>query len=75
MEPVVDRLEQEFEGEIEFRLLNFDHDEDAAAEGDRFGVRYVPTFVFLDSDGEQVDLVVGALPEADLRSKLESILD
>jgi thioredoxin-like negative regulator of GroEL len=70
---VVDRLRTEFEGKVEFRVLNFDHDADAEAEADRFDVRYVPTFVFLDSSGEQVDMRVGAMPESELEDLLDSL--
>ena len=73
MKPVVDRLREEFEGRVEFRIVNFDQDANANEEADRFGVRFVPTFIFLDSDGEQVDMRVGSLAEEELRELLESV--
>lgn len=73
MKPVVDRLRTEYQGTVEFRIFNLDQDPSAGEEADRFGVRYVPTFVFLDSSGEQVDLRVGSLAESDLRGILDGL--
>ncbi len=73
MKPVVDRLRTEFDGRVEFRLYNFDHDDDASSVADEYAVRYVPTFIFLDSSGDLVDQRVGAMPEEDLRDLLNSL--
>jgi thiol-disulfide isomerase/thioredoxin len=73
MKPVVDRLSSELEDEVEFRLYNLDQDPDASAIADEFDVRYVPTFIFVGSDGEIVDTRVGTVPEDELRSILESL--
>jgi thioredoxin-like negative regulator of GroEL len=73
MAPVVDRLKTEYEGKVEFRLLNADTDPDAASLGARFAVQYVPTFVLLDSDGTQRDMIVGEVSEDDLRAALDAL--
>lgn len=70
---MVDRLREEFEGRVEFRLYNLDLDPDASSVADRFDVRYIPTFIFMDSRGNQVDVHVGSLSEDDLRSLLDSL--
>ena len=49
----------EYEGDVEFRLINIDEDEDGAALMARFGAQYVPTFVFVTSDGATVGQLVG----------------
>lgn len=74
MKPVVDRLREEFEGRVEFRIMNFDNEPTVAnAEADRFGVQFVPTFVFLNSDGTIETQRVGVVPEKEMRSILESL--
>lgn len=73
MKPVVDGLEQEYEGIVEFRVYNFDRDPDANQAAAPFGVQYVPTFVFVSSSGEMVDQRIGAVDEAELRSLLDSL--
>ncbi len=70
---MVDRLRAEFEGRVEFRLYNLDSDADASSVADQFAIRYVPTFIFIDTDGDQVDEHVGALSEDDLRAILDSL--
>jgi thioredoxin-related protein len=74
MKPVVDRLTQEFSGRVDVRRENVGGG-DAAAEAlaNRYQVQYVPTFVFLNSDGSKADLVVGGLDEAALRAKMTAL--
>jgi thioredoxin-related protein len=74
MKPVVDRLTQEFSGRFDVRRENVGGG-DAAAEAlaNRYQVQYVPTFVFLNSDGSKADLVVGGLDEAALRAKMTAL--
>lgn len=73
MAPVVDRLKDEYEGDVEFRLINVDEDEDGAALMARFGAQYVPTFVFVTSDGGTAGQLVGEVEEDALREKLDSL--
>jgi len=73
MKPVVDRLKPEYEGRVEFRLMNVETDRAADELAGQFGVRFVPTFIFLSSSGEQVRMEVGEIAEADLRAMLDSL--
>ncbi|HAL29678.1 MAG TPA: hypothetical protein DCP20_03045 [Coriobacteriia bacterium] len=73
MAPVVDRLSVEYEGVVEFRLMNAETDPSSQELATTFGLQYVPSFVFLDSDGTQRDLIVGEVSEADLRATLDSL--
>ena len=73
MRPVVDGLRQDYEGVVEFRVYNFDRDPDAEQAAAPFGVQFVPTFVFIDSNGEVVDQRVGGVDETELRGLLDSL--
>lgn len=73
MAPVVDRLAAEYEGVVEFRLINVDSDPQGAELATGFGLQYVPSFVFLGSDGSQQDLLVGEVSEGQLRSALDAL--
>ena len=73
MAPVVDRLKGEYEGRVEFRLVNVEKDPEGASVGNSFGVQYVPSFVFLDTDGSTNDMIVGEVDEAGLRSALDAL--
>lgn len=73
MKPVVDGLQPEYEGVVEFRIINADTDPDAQALMQQYRTQYVPTFVFLSADGEVVDQVVGAVEESVLVEKLDAL--
>lgn len=73
MAPVVDRLKTEYEGVVEFRLINVDTHPEGNALMTQYGAQFVPTFVFLTRDGEVSQMVVGAQKESVLRSALDAI--
>lgn len=74
MKPVVDRLANDYAGTVDVKLMSLNGD-DAAAEGlaNQFGVQYVPTFVFVDSQGGRQGLIVGETAESALRAKLDAL--
>jgi thioredoxin-like negative regulator of GroEL len=73
MAPVVDRLTEEYKGDVEIRALNVEDDEEAARMASGFRVQYVPTFVLVDADGTAVNTLGGELDEGDLRDALDAI--
>ena len=73
MKPVVDRLEQEYEGKVEFRLFDVDKSDEGQALMRQFGAQYVPTFVFVNSDGTEAERIVGEASESQMRNVLDSL--
>ena len=73
MKPVVDGLQPEYEGQVEFRIINVETDPEGAALMQQFRAQYVPTFVFLSADGEVVDQVIGEVEEDVLKEKLDAL--
>jgi thioredoxin-like negative regulator of GroEL len=73
MKPVVDGLQPEYEGVVEFRLINAETDPEGAALMQEFRAQYVPTFVFVSADGQVVDQIVGAVEESVLVEKLDAL--
>lgn len=73
MKPVVDRLEQQYKGKVEFKLYNVDNDKEGAALMQQYNAQYVPTFVFINSDGSKADLKVGELKESELKAALDAL--
>lgn len=68
--PILERLEQSYEGR--FRLVKINSD-DSPAIAARYGVRGIPNVIaFLD--GEPVDQFVGALPEREVRAFIDRIV-
>ncbi len=68
--PVVEELAQEYHNKVTFAKVNTDENPDLAS---RFNIRGIPTLIFF-KDGKQVDHVVGAVPKAQLKSKIDSLL-
>jgi thioredoxin 1 len=68
--PVVEELAKEYEGKVTFAKVNTDENADLAS---RFNIRGIPTLMFF-KEGKMVDQVVGAVPKAQLKSKLDSLL-
>ncbi len=68
MNPIVDELEKEFAGKVEFERVNVDAD---PAKSSKFGIMSIPTFVVL-KDGTEVGRKIGAVPKAELKKLLES---
>jgi len=73
MAPVVDRLKIEYEGVVEFRIINVESDPEGAQLASEFGLQYVPSFVFFGSDGSQQNQLIGEVSEEQLRSELDAL--
>ncbi len=68
--PIIEELAAEYEGKVIVGKCDVDENHDVAAQ---FGVRNIPTVVFLKG-GEVVDKQVGAAPKAMLQEKIAKLL-
>ena len=68
--PVTEKLAQEFTGKIKFCKLNVDENRQTSQ---KYQVMSIPTLLFF-KNGEVVEQSVGAVPESELRSKVELVL-
>ncbi len=69
MLPIVEKLAAEYEGKAYIYKVNADTD-GALAAG--LGIMSIPTMIFY-KNGEEVDRVIGAVPEDTLRGKLDGL--
>jgi len=75
MKPVVDGLVKKHAGRYDIKVLNpsvADANE-VASLARKYAIRYVPTFVFLNSDGGVNATVVGAVPASKLEQELAKL--
>jgi len=68
--PVIEELAEEFEGKAAICKVNTDEQQELST---KFGVRSIPTIVFM-KDGEIVDTMVGAASKQAFTDKLNSLL-
>ena len=68
--PVVEELAKEYEGKATFAKVNTDENSDIAG---KYNIRGIPTLMFF-KDGKVLDQIVGAVPKAQLKSKIDSFL-
>jgi len=68
--PIVDELAEEFDGKVKFTKLDVDADPEIAA---KYGIRGIPALLIF-KDGQPADQVVGAVPKAMLKKRVEASL-
>jgi thioredoxin 1 len=68
--PLLEELAGEYVGRVAIGKVNVDENRQTAA---RFGVRSIPTLLFLRG-GNRVDQLVGAHPKAALKAKIDQVL-
>ncbi len=68
--PIFERLSKEFEGKIKFAKINVENEGALAGE---FSIRGIPTQIIF-YNGNEMDRIVGLLPESEIRRKLDKTL-
>ena len=68
--PIVDELAEEYDGRVAFTKIDVDSEPNIAM---KFGIRSIPTLLVFKG-GSPVDQVVGAVPKAVLKKRLENAL-
>lgn len=66
--PIFERAADALKGKVTFLKVNVDENQQLAAEN---GVRGIPCMVIY-KDGEEVDRIVGVVPEEQLKERIES---
>ena len=68
--PIVDALADEYDGQVKFAKMDVDTNHKTPK---RYGIRSIPTLLIF-SGGSPVDQVVGAVPKAALKGRLEKAI-
>ena len=68
--PIVDELAEEFDGKVKFTKLDVDADPEIAAT---YGIRGIQALLIFKG-GQPADQVVGAVPKAMLKKRVEASL-
>jgi thioredoxin 1 len=65
--PIIEQLSREYSGKVAFGKVNVDENQRIAAS---FGIQSIPTLI-LFKEGKAVDIMIGALPKAQIEMKLK----
>jgi len=68
--PIIERLSREYSGRVAFGKVNVDENQRIAAS---FGIQSIPTLMIFKGS-RAVDVIVGALPKAQIEMKLKQQL-
>jgi thioredoxin 1 len=68
MAPIMDEIEKDYQGKMEFKKINVEHDSNTAM---KYGIMSIPTFVIV-KDNKEVDRRLGAMPKDSLISWLNN---
>jgi thioredoxin 1 len=68
--PIYDKLSEDYEGRFKFCKINVDENPDTAM---KYQIMSIPMQIFFNN-GQQVDSILGATPEQNIRKVVDSIL-
>jgi thioredoxin len=69
VEPIIHQLSKEYDGKIKFVKVDTDANQELAMQ---FGIMSIPT-IMLFSKGKVEEIVIGAVPAAVLKSKIDKL--
>lgn len=70
MLPIVKELSEEYNGVVDVYKVDIEEEDDLTT---KFGIRSVPTFVFIDKNGEQ-QRISGSMTKEKMKTYIDSIL-
>ena len=68
--PIIDELAKEYEGKVTFAKVNVDEN---PMTSQQLGIMSIPTMI-VSRNGQILDVLVGAMPKAMLKQKIDSYL-
>ena len=68
--PIFEKISADFKGRLNFAKLNVDQHQEIAVE---HGVMGIPCLIIF-KNSEEIDRIVGAMPESSLKQKIEMII-
>ncbi len=66
------RVKERYKDKVDFQFLNVDLNE-TREKADKYRIRAIPTFVFINKSGEVTDTFVGVIKETFLVKKIEEL--
>lgn len=70
LEPIIEQLVDEFEGQVKIGAVNVDNCRDTAG---KFGIMSVPTVIFF-KNGQEIERLIGLSPKDVMKVKIQTLL-
>lgn len=70
LEPIIEQLVDEFEGQVKIGAVNVDNCRDTAG---KYGIMSVPTVIFF-KNGQEIERLVGLSPKDVMKVKIQTLL-
>lgn len=74
MAPIVDRLTKEFDGKVDVTVVDVDQQANQELV-QKFRINSIPTFAFIDRNGNVIELFIGGTSEETLRQKIQQLAE
>ena len=68
--PAIEQLSDAYAGKLEFCKLNVDEEPETAQS---YGIMSIPTLMLFEN-GQEVDAIVGAVPESSIKAMIDTVL-
>jgi len=69
--PILEELAKEYEGKLDIYKVDTEEQQELSAA---FGIRSIPSFLFIPTDGGQPQMAQGALPKETFESAIKDVL-
>lgn len=69
--PIIEQLSGDYDGRVNIYKCDVDENDELMA---KYGIRNVPTVIFMDKDGNIVDKHVGVASKKDFVEKIEALI-
>lgn len=66
--PTIETLEKEYAGKVAFEKIDVDQNSELAG---KYGIEAIPTLVYLDALGQEIERTTGIVSETDIRKILD----
>ena len=66
--PTIETLEKEYAGKVAFEKIDVDQNSELAG---KYGIEAIPTLVYLDALGQEIERTTGIVSETDIRRILD----
>ncbi len=66
--PTIETLEKEYAGKVVFEKIDVDQNSELAS---KYGIEAIPTLVYLDALGQEIERTTGIVSETDIRRILD----